>query len=508
MRVLLAVLALLGAVAGIPLNNIRAVNDAEMRALDNRARTSFVGGRTVETCARRPAGYGTASFKRVGDPMKTFQQTIDHTTSGSGTFAQRYTVNETYSSGAGSPIFLFLGGEAPLEFFDFQEILIYTTARRFGARVYKIEHRFYGESMPSELTTANLDQLLSADQALADAAAFLDAINTDGSPVIVWGCSYSGALSSWMRQKYPDKVAGSVAPSGPVLAKSDFYEFFGQFSSSAPPACVEAAHTASTQIQQMAETAEGLASLSTTFNACETVTDADKYYFLWSLVGQVGSSDQMNNPGNWILNGTCSHLTASGDPVANFAAAFEYLNEHSDLAVRRTPVKGPVAAGSCNDFSEAAMIKSLQPTGTSENAGGSRSWWHQKCKEFGYFKSATVGTSPFFTNLPVDHIVGYCAQIFGTPGMKPDIDGTNAKYGGMQPSVTNVIYTYGQLDPWSILGITEDLGNTVKSSLYEAGHCAPMIEPLPEQDPPSLVTARYAVADFILSTLNSINKED
>jgi Serine carboxypeptidase S28 len=36
---------------------------------------------------------------------------------------------------------------------------------------------------------------------------------------------------------------------------------------------------------------------------------------------------------------------------------------------------------------------------------------------------------------------------------------TNLKYGGLNPNVTRVLYTHGTLDPWYLLGITENLNS-------------------------------------------------
>ncbi len=47
-------------------------------------------------------------------------------------------------------------------------------AKQFGAAMFLIEHRFYGDSQPfPDLSTPNL-QFLSSEQALADAATFHD----------------------------------------------------------------------------------------------------------------------------------------------------------------------------------------------------------------------------------------------------------------------------------------------------------------------------------------------
>jgi serine protease 16 len=174
---------------------------------------------------------------------QTFPQKLDHFNGGAPVFwNQRFSVNNTFYK-EGGPVFIFLGGEANVEFFVFQEIEPLTLAEYFGALYITIEHRFYGESLPLPgYSTKDLAYLSSA-QALADAAYFIETFNktlTNPGPWVVWGCSYSGALSSWLRLKYPNLVIASVAPSGPVQAELNFTQFFAQFAISAPPACVDA----------------------------------------------------------------------------------------------------------------------------------------------------------------------------------------------------------------------------------------------------------------------------
>lgn len=70
-------------------------------------------------------------------------------------------------------------------------------------------------------------KFLSSQQALADLAYFIDAMNqklkiNKKVKWIVFGGSYPGSLAAWLRMKYPHLVHGAVSSSGPLLAKVDF----------------------------------------------------------------------------------------------------------------------------------------------------------------------------------------------------------------------------------------------------------------------------------------------
>ncbi len=90
--------------------------------------------------------------------------------------------------------------------------------------------RYYGESHPTPNTSVANLKWLSSRQALLDVVAFKDFIMqkyslTKDNRWVSFGGSYSGALSGWLRLKYPETVVGAVATSAPVLAKYDFYEY-------------------------------------------------------------------------------------------------------------------------------------------------------------------------------------------------------------------------------------------------------------------------------------------
>lgn len=78
----------------------------------------------------------------------------------------------------------------------------------------------------SDLSTKNL-QYLTSQQALADLATFITAMNdkykfSENVRWIAFGGSYPGSLAAWLRAKYPFLVRGAMSASGPLLAEVDF----------------------------------------------------------------------------------------------------------------------------------------------------------------------------------------------------------------------------------------------------------------------------------------------
>lgn len=78
----------------------------------------------------------------------------------------------------------------------------------------------------SDLSTKNL-QYLTSQQALADLATFIAAMNdkykfSENVRWIAFGGSYPGSLAAWLRAKYPFLIRGAMSASGPLLAEVDF----------------------------------------------------------------------------------------------------------------------------------------------------------------------------------------------------------------------------------------------------------------------------------------------
>ena len=70
-------------------------------------------------------------------------------------WSQRFYVNDKYWSGDGAPIFLYIGGEGP-QGAPSDHLYMATLAQAEGALMVALEHRFYGESQPTQDMTVRL----------------------------------------------------------------------------------------------------------------------------------------------------------------------------------------------------------------------------------------------------------------------------------------------------------------------------------------------------------------
>jgi pimeloyl-ACP methyl ester carboxylesterase len=241
-----------------------------------------------------------------------FTQTLDHFNPQDGrTWQQKFYVNSTFWV-PGGPIFFQIGGEGPASYYFVTGWAMSEYAATHNALQVALEHRFYGESRPlPDLSPASL-RFLSIEQALADAADFIIWIKAQfptSGKVVAFGGSYPGALSAWIRIKYPTVIDMSVASSAPVLVVEDMVSFLEVVGRSLATiggvACDTAVRTANQQIDQMITTSAGAAQLSTMFNTCEQINPND-----WQQVATFAS----NVMGNWM--GTFSTIATAIIPAS------------------------------------------------------------------------------------------------------------------------------------------------------------------------------------------------
>ena len=150
-----------------------------------------------------------------------YDSLIDHFSwsTGSKTYKQRVFICDKYwqertvderGHKAKGPIFFYTGNEADVTLYLNATGFMWEMAPDVGALLVFAEHRYYGKSSPfGKDDFQNLDYLTS-EQALADYAELIDYIKEEfgalDSPVIAFGGSYGGMLSSWFRMKYPHNL--------------------------------------------------------------------------------------------------------------------------------------------------------------------------------------------------------------------------------------------------------------------------------------------------------------
>lgn len=452
-----------------------------------------------------------------------FTNSLDHfDAQDNRTYQQRFYVNDTFFSAAlardpssAPPVFLYVDGEGAASPYDAVHGHHMEMAATHGALVIAVEHRYYGASVPTPTLTTDDLQWLSSQQALADLAAFrayadrrwsLTARNT----WISFGGSYPGALSAWLRLKYPHVVYAAVASSAPVLAKLNF-EGYNEVLSSALatplvggcPGCLANVNAAFSQVSAMlADGSTGRSKLSKLFNTCAPLggaSDGDVATFVAALSGAFQGVVQYNDeiPGRPSVRSLCATMgnSTSGrgaDPLSALAA-----------------VVADQAGGDCVDISYDDSMAVLRNTTVdrSSTGVGDRQWIYQSCTQFSFWQTCDGNTTcPWHTDTQsLASNLDLCSELFGEAGARVAelTDFTNDYYGGLDLQATRVLMVDGSIDPWHVLSILEGVpGNQGVDSLFIRGtaHCANMMSSRPD-DPPYLRVARAEIETKVAAWL-------
>jgi len=432
-------------------------------------------------------------------------QRIDHfNPQDTRTFQQRYWINDTFWKAPDGPVFLMLGGESTANPIWATTGTWVTAAQQLGALLVLTEHRYYGLSQPfPDLDTPNL-QYLTSEQSLADHAALHSLVSssynlTSSNKWVCFGGSYSGALSAWFRLKYPALVVGAIASSAPVYAEVDYTQYLEVVTASLQtsthgPQCTAAISNATSQIQSLLQSPQGVQRLSQLFYLCAPPQgDNDAANFIATAGGAFMGVVQYNGDNrafegapntNITVQVVCDMMVSGSDPVAAYAAVSNLVNG-----------AGP---SSCLDISYADMISFLQNTSTQAPAAeGGRQWTYQTCAEFAYFQSTDSANQVFGSLIPVSWYIQQCVDIFGPQFNATAIAGnvawTNTVYGGRDVEGSEIVFPNGSIDPWHALGIVTDISPSEPAVFIQGtAHCADMY-PASPSDLPALVAARQQV---------------
>uniref|UniRef100_A0A8D0D0F2 Dipeptidyl-peptidase 7 n=1 Tax=Sander lucioperca TaxID=283035 RepID=A0A8D0D0F2_SANLU len=394
---------------------------------------------------------------------KYFSQTQDHfnfNTMGNGTFNQRYLITDKYWKKGYGPIFFYTGNEGNIWEFASNSGFITELAAQHSALVIFAEHRYYGKSLPFDKDSFNIPQigLLTVEQALADYAVMITELKqqlaaTD-CPVIVFGGSYGGMLSVYMRLKYPNIVAGALAASAPILSTAglgDSRQFFRDVTAdfeSIGPECRDAVRGAFRQ------------RIQSEFSLCKPPSSAQDIHHL-----------------NGLLRNAFTMMAMLDYPYST----------HFMGSMPANPVK--VTA---NQY---LYLECADPTGCGLGFD-SLAWDYQACTEINlcYESNNVTDMFPPMAFTETDRKL-YC---FKRWAVVPRPDWLKTQFwGDALSTASNIIFSNGDLDPWANGGVRKSLSSSLIAVNIAGGAHHLDLRGSNDADPVSVISARKTEADLI-----------
>lgn len=420
------------------------------------------------------------------------------------TYKERYLVSEHFWQGSG-PLFFYTGNEGPIEEFYDNSGFVYELAQDFKALIVFGEHRYYGKSLPFGGSTFDPKHMgyLSAEQALADFAVLIEHLNGvyNISKVISFGGSYGGMLSAWFRFKYPNVVYGALAASAPIYMVADlipsnaFFELVTKDFDRVDPKCPMYVRDAYVQLHKLAsEGQSGLKKITESFQLCQELT-----------------SDKVKHLDGWIKNSFASLAMVDYPYPASFLAPLpaypvnvscHFLLEEEDKMRGLAKAaglfyNGTTGALTCYNITE-EYVECADPTGCGTGPAA-LSWDFQACTEM-RLPCSTNNVTDMFPPTVYDPSA-YCMQKWG---VKTRPGWMKAEYWGKDiTSASNIIFSNGNLDPWSSGGVLHSLSDTLIAIVIEGGAHHLDLRASNPRDPPAVIKAREQEKSIIAGWLKS-----
>ncbi|CAM1302547.1 PRCP (predicted) [Pycnogonum litorale] len=420
-----------------------------------------------------------------------FEQPVDQFAfSTNDTFKQRYLLStKHWDSENSGPIFFYVGNEGHIEVFANNTGFMWEIAPEFKAMVVFAEHRFYGKSFPYPQEEKKFG-LLTSEQAIADHARLITHLKKSiegaaDSPVIGFGGSYGGMLASWMRIKFPHILDGALASSSPVLQFIGLVPCNAYFKSVTiayrwgGEECPKVIRRSWDIIKDYSRSDEGLAKLRRLFRLCKPLTDDTMEQFMTWLEEGYGDVAMANYPypndflgplPAWPVKKMCSFMSdssVSDDEILSsvFQAISVYYNFSSSQP-------------DCMDL-KFAPISSL----------GADNWYFQACTEMVQpYCSNGIDTMFEVKTYNLTKVIENCEKTYG---VRPRPYMAELMYGGRKLySASNILFSNGEIDPWSGGGIRETINPTVIAIEIKDGAHHIDLRESNVLDPPSVVEAR------------------
>ncbi|KAJ6641397.1 Thymus-specific serine protease [Pseudolycoriella hygida] len=435
--------------------------------------------------------------------LETIEQRLDNfDPSNLAVWEQRYYVNTNYYE-PGSPIFLFLAGEWTITPYRLSYSLMHDIASEINGSLYYLEHRYYGESRPTpNVSDANL-RFLTPEQALADAAHFVNFIRTsapgaENSPIILVGGHYSASLAVWFRARYPHLSAGVWASSAPLPSVVDFDQFKvatgAAFRTVGGDSCYNALEAGFGRMHELFDAGE-FDILTETFHLCDPLEPEDAAHF-FSLMAEIYAILPQFEFEEFIAS-TCDVIVDGEGSIESIAYILENFID--------------VVGGQCLDIDYDSIIDAERQTEWDSPAVvvGYRQWTYQLCSQIGWFHTSGSPDQPFGDRFPADLYHAGCQAVFGESFTEARLTSNSARfntiYGGLEPDVSNAVFVYGQHDPWSVLGRRTNLSDDATAIIIQGATLGNDLGPRHPDNPPALRDAKIEIERLILEWIDEFN---
>lgn len=408
------------------------------------------------------------------------------------TFQTAFYENDEFFATDG-PLFVYIGGEWTAQPSTLRGGHIFDMARQFNGSLLYPEHRFYGQSIPGDLTVANL-RYLTVEQALADLANFIAHVRRQPryarSSVVLVGASYSATMAVWFRQMYPHLTVGAWASSAPIHAQVDFYEYKEAVGDGmrdvGGSACDARLAGAFWQAEQLIAAGQ-LDEFRSLFGLCDDFGShrldvAHAFSELSEILAGIVQSHRDER-----IEGVCAELLQNEGDQDHLAAFGRFVRGRLN--------------GRCTDNYAEYVQRMRNATLGSSASGSSRQWLYQTCTEFGWFQTSTSPSQPFGSSFPIDLFYAYCTDIFGYQfnrwSIQEVVARTNVVFGSWQLSVRNVYFTNGSVDPWRPMGVQADLNESSPADVIPgAAHCRDLSSVAPG-DSAELLAVRERITGLV-----------
>ncbi|XP_076288119.1 lysosomal Pro-X carboxypeptidase [Lasioglossum baleicum] len=426
--------------------------------------------------------------------IKTIEMPVDHFSfSVEDTFKLRYLINDTWQQENAPPIFFYTGNEGNIEVFAQNTGFMWEIAAEFHALVIFAEHRYYGESMPYGNKSYNDSKhlgYLTSQQALADYVDLIQYLKSSQkykqSPVIVFGGSYGGMLSAWIRMKYPHIVQGAIAASAPILQFTGIVDCgsFNRILSSdfkmAHPNCPDNIKKSWTAINNVASSDAGKTWLSDNWKLCEPLKNNSQVKQLKDYLKDIyGNLAMMNYPykANFLaplpaypVNAVCRHLT-NGSLTGKdlLLAVYQAINVYTNYT----------GDTKCLNINDTDLSSSLD----------ARGWPYQACTEM-VMPMCSTGINDMFEREEwnFNEYAKDCEEKFS---VKPQPNLACKQYGCTDLSTaTNIVFSNGLMDPWTGGGVVRNLSVSAVAIIIPEGAHHLDLRGSHKEDPRSVILTR------------------